>query len=437
VGVPGELAGLEALSRRFGKKPLSQVAEPAVVLAESGFLVGPHLESQMLQSGQKIATGSELALALAAPARQVPGYRAKRPDLAKTLRAFGTEGARVLYTGPIADKMVAAVNAAGGQMSLTDLAAYQPKERTPLVREIDGRTIVTMPAPSAGGLMLLEVLSIYGAKPSSTLFGMGFGSSAYDHMVAEAMRGALSDRFHFAGDPAFEPNVQSAYERALSPENIAARRNAIAMNKTHAPADFRTREGGTTHILVADSEGNVASLTTTVNSAFGSGIVVPGAGFVLNDEMDDFSGANEARVFAINGKGPNAPRGGARPVSSMTPTLVYEQGRPILAVGGSGGPRIATGVTQAVLARLIFGHDPTAAVSAPRLHIAPNGGISLESDTPEDVRRGLEAKGETWAIDPPGSAPSVHMIAIEKDALGRPKFLAGADPRKHGSAFAR
>jgi gamma-glutamyltranspeptidase/glutathione hydrolase len=196
------------------------------------------------------------------------------------------------------------------------------------------------------------------------------------------------------------------------------------------------REAGTSHVIVADREGNVVALTSTVNDAFGARVVASGTGIILNDELDDFSTPSDVKPFGVVGLGPNRPRARARPVSSMTPTIVLEDGVPILALGGSGGGRIATGVTQATLARLVFGLDPGACVSAPRVHVdGPSPELIVPSDVPEDVRAGLRARGESPKDDPyPFSA--VQMIAWERGAHGGARVLAAADPRKEGLAIA-
>lgn len=436
VGVPGELAGLELLSRRFGKKSLAEDAAPAVALAQNGFFLSLHAADTVSTFQVRVASQPLLASSFlpgGKPARFAT--RVMRPELASTLVRFGREGKKPFYEGDIARKIVDAVRAAGGTMTLADLGAYQVKERPTLSRTIDGRTIHTMPAPSAGGLMLLETLSMYGATKSSPLAASGFGSSAYLHGVAEAMRGATADRARFAGDPDLDPSVDKAYAAALEPAQIAARRARIDPNKTHAPIDFKTKEQGTSHLVVTDPAGNVVSLTSTVNGPFGASIVAGDTGMLLNNELDDFTAAAEAKTFGLNEGGPNRPRGNARPVSSMTPTIVLENGVPILAVGGSGGTRIATGVTQATLARLLFDLDPNACVSHPRVH-TQGAKLFFESEIAPDVREALKKRGETIEEEPwAGSA--IQMIAWSRSPNAPAKILAASDPRKAGFAAAR
>jgi gamma-glutamyltranspeptidase/glutathione hydrolase len=237
---------------------------------------------------------------------------------------------------------------------------------------------------------------MYGASSGSPLHAMGFGSSAYLHTLAEAMRGALADRVRFAGDPDADPGVTAAYTHALDPAQLSARRARIEPRRTHPTSEFRTREQGTTHVIVTDSEGNVVTLTTTINAPFGAQIVAGDTGVIMNDELDDFSSPQDIAGFGVIGLGPNRPRPGVRPVSSMTPTIAFEGGLPVLATGGSGGGRIATGVTQAVLGRFVFGLDPSACVSSPRIHVTGNTAeLVIDTDIVEDVRAGLRERGES------------------------------------------
>ena len=437
VGVPGEPAGLEWLSQHYGKRSLAEDAAPAVQVATNGFPLSQYQASVLQHVQHDVAASPELT------AEFVPGgsplaFRSlvKRADLARTIAAYGARGAKAFYEGAVGEKILRAVHSTGGTMEPRDLVGYRVKERVPLSRTIDGRTIVTFPAPSAGGLMLLEVLSMYGATPQSPLAAMGFESSAYLHTLAEAMRGAVADRARFLGDPEAESEVGASIDRALEPAQLAARRARIEPNHTHAATEFRTHEQGTSHLLVSDAEGNVVSLTTTINDPFGAHLVAGDTGVVLNNQLDDFSTAQDVKPWGVVGLGPNRPRPNARPVSSMSPVIVLENGLPVLALGGSGGSRIATGVTQAALARLVFGLDPSACVSAPRIHVGgPSAELLLPSEVPEDVRSGLRARGEV-VKDERYPFAAVNLIAWERRGNGA-RVLAAADPRKQGFAAAQ
>lgn len=437
VGVPGEPAGLEWLARSYGKRSLADDAAPAAEIAERGFLVSSYLGETVSLFADRIALSPELRATLLPGGLPVP-YRSlvARPELARTIRRFGAEGARLFYEGSVGAKMAAAAQAAGGTLDVSDLAAYRVKERAPLERLVDGRTIATMPPPSAGGLMLLETLLMYGATPQSPLRAMGFGSSAYLHALAETMRGALADRVRFAGDPDADPGVTAAYTRALDPAQLAARRARIEPYRTHPAPEFRTHEQGTTHVIVADAEGNVVSLTTTVNAPFGAQIVAGDTGVILNNELDDFSSPQDIAGFGVIGLGPNRPRPGVRPVSSMTPTIVFEGGMPLLAAGGSGGGRIATGVAQVILGRLVFGLDPSACVGSPRVHVTgASSELIVDADIVEDVRAGLRSRGEALKDERYPHA-SMQVVAWERSGA-RVRLFAATDPRKGGLAVAQ
>ncbi len=439
IGVPGEPAGLQWLSTHLAKRALSVNAAPAAAIAKRGFPLGQHLRDVAEYYTAEIARVPALASLFVGPSGLFPaGTRIVRPHLARTLERLGREGAKPFYSGDIARKIVTAARQIGSPIDGDDLASYTVTEREPLVRTIDGRTIATMPAPSAGGLMLLEAASIFGIGERSELKSSGFGSSEYLHKVSEAMRGALADRARIASDPNVDPETEGRYDQALSTAQIEARRALIDPTHTRAMPEFNLHEHGTTHLVVADEAGNVVSLTTTINTGFGVKCVAGDTGILLNDELDDFTVASDIAQYGI-GVGTNRPRPGARPVSSMMPTMVFENGRPILAVGGSGGRRIATGVTQAVLARLVFGLDPSASISSPRVHLGSQGELLIEQEIVEDVRAGLRAKGEREGTDQAlnkGSQNAVQMMAIEWDRDGAPTFKAASDPRKVGFAMA-
>ncbi len=437
VGVLGEPAGLEMLGQKFGKRSLAENAAPAVALAERGFFMGRNMANVTAFMKDRLGGSPEIMATFMPGGSPIAfGALVRRPELARTLKRFGAEGSKPFYTGDIAEKIVTSARGFGSQMEASDLAGYKVIERAPLVRTVDGRTIATMPAPSAGGLMLLETAMMYGANGTSPLKAMGFGSSAYLHTIAEAMRGAIGDRVRVASDPELESGTAAAFDAALEPRQLAARKKRIDPKRTHKSADFRTREQGTSHLITVDAEGNVVLVTTTVNAPYGARIVAGDTGVVLNDELDDFSRPKDTAGFGVIGLGPNRARGSARPVSSMAPTLVLESGQPILAIGGSGGERIATGVTQMTMCRLVFGLDPNACLSSSRVHVSSTTELTVEPDLTEDVRAGLKARGETVKESAIPIQPAVQMIAWDR-AAGSTRILAASDPRKGGFAAAQ
>jgi gamma-glutamyltranspeptidase len=247
-------------------------------------------------------------------------------------------------------------------------------------------------------------------------------------MVAEAMRGAVADRMRYLGDPDHE-KVDLA--RLTSAKRLAVRKKSIALDRTHALPRFGLEEHGTHHLVTADASGNVVSLTTTVNRVFGAKLMAPKSGVVLNDELDDFTAKADVASFGLQ-ESPNRARAGARPVSSMTPTLVVKDGRVVLALGGSGGTTIATNVTQLVLSRLVFDKEPQAAVTAPRFQIPTSGAfLLLEPGSDRKLVEDLEWRGEIV-----GTARFLSS-AVQMVTFDGARVLAASDPRKHGSASVR
>jgi gamma-glutamyltranspeptidase/glutathione hydrolase len=272
------------------------------------------------------------------------------------------------------------------------------------------------------------VAQTLGTFSKAELQRLALGTGAYQHTIAEAMRGALSDRMRFLGDPDFE---HVDVDALLDPRRIAARKRTISSERTHALPRFDENEHGTHHLLVVDGEGNVASITTTVNTAFGAKLSGVRSGIVLNDELDDFTKQKDVLPFGLE-QSPNRPRAGARPISSMTPTLVVKDGKVVFALGGSGGQLIASNVTQLLLARLAFGLSPEALVNLPRFQVPTSGpSLRLEAGASDALKTDLAWRGEVVA-EMPENTSAVQVIAIDDSGVS-----AAADPRKHGSALAK
>jgi gamma-glutamyltranspeptidase/glutathione hydrolase len=424
VGVPGEVAGLVELQRTFGKKSWAEVVQPAVRAAAQGFPVGAHLASVLGWASPQLAVDSNLAALFAPGGRPATaGNIVKNPTLSRTLAKVAAEGKRALYEGAIADDLVASAGAAGSGLVKEDFAAYHTAQREPLHVAWNGLDVYTMGAPSAGGLLLAETLGLFSREEVK---GFGLGTGAYQHVLAEAMRGALADRMKYVSDPDQDPVDLG---KLLARERLARRRATIAIDRTHWIPRFTADEHGTHHIVTADADGNVVSLTTTVNRAFGAVLSGKKTGIVLNDELEDFTPSSAGKALGI-AQVPNRARPGARPVSSMTPTIVVKDGTPILALGGSGGMAIAPNVTQALLARLVFGETPERSVGAPRFNVPTEGStIAVDPASAQDLRADLERRGEVVSTHK-FFDQAVQMIAFEDG-----KKIPAADPRKHGSAM--
>ena len=424
VGVPGEVSGLFELHRRFGKLSWAEVVRPAREAAERGFQVGRHLANMLAYGKDRLIVDPGIAQVFFPGGKPALfGTRVRNPKLGKTLELIAQQGPSAFYEGAVANDLVEATRAHGGALSLADLKAYRTLERAPLTVAWEGRTVHTMPLPSAGGMMLAQTLAMFG---SEELKRLGYESGAYQHLVAEALRAGVADRMRYLGDPAFE---QVDLQKLLAPARLAARRRSISLYRTHAIPRFGLEEHGTHHLTTLDRDGNMVALTTTVNRLFGAKFTGPQTGVVLNDELDDFTPQSEMAAFGMT-QSPNRPRPGARPLSSMTPTIVVERGRPILGIGGSGGPAIATNVTQLVLANLVFDRTPAQAVADRRFYIPTKKAfILLEKGAPQALREDLERRGEIVG-EMPFNGTAVQMIAVRGD-----RVLAAADPRKHGLAL--
>lgn len=427
TGVPGELAGLWELQHSFGKHKWADVVMPAALIAQHGFPVNPHLANMLVSPSAKVFGTDKGIASVFFPGGQAlaAGKQTKNPKLARTLTRIAQQGKAPFYEGDIGKDVIAAAHANGGALTAEDLKNYAPKARTPIHLTWEGYDIYTMPLPSAGGLMLAETLGLFSRAELSKL---GLNSGAYQHTLAEAMRGALSDRARFLGDPELE-KIDPA--TLLDPKRLAARKQKISVERTHAVPRFDENEHGTHHLLVVDAEGNVASITTTVNTVFGAKISANETGIVLNDQLDDFTKQKDVAAFGL-AQSPNRPRAGARPISSMTPTLVVKDGKVVLALGGSGGPLIATNVTQLLLARLTFGLSPAELVALPRFAVPMAGpSMLLEAGAPKPLLDDLAWRGEVVQVMKENPT-AVQIVALDEKGLS-----AAADPRKHGAALVK
>ncbi len=421
VGAPGEAQGLEELARRFGTKPLAFCATKAARLAEEGVPLSPHMARGLERFGALVEGVPALQRLL--PLRA--GDRMTNAPLARTLRALAAQGSKALTGGPIAERIVQSVRAAGGSLTLEDLAANPPVWREPLVVSIGDERLHTMPAPSGGGLMTAELLLALEKDPLLARLD----SAEAAHVLAELLRGAFADRFAHVGDPEL---TRPDFAPLLAAERLRARRASIDPERTRPTQAFVAEEHGTTHLVVVDGAGMIVSLTTTVNQPFGARLVTDD-GLLLNDELFDF--VPTKRLGALGQKAsPGAARPRARPPSSMTPTLVTRGGVPVVALGGSGGFRIATGVALATLATAWGGQTVREFVSKPRLHVWPDGSVALEPGAPRALEDELTRRGEKVTREQNLSGiQGVDFVPVPGGGL---RLLPAADPRKFGLAIA-
>jgi gamma-glutamyltranspeptidase/glutathione hydrolase len=423
VGVPGEVRGLGRMLRDFGTLPLAAVLAPAVRYAAEGFPVGRHLAEELRANAEKIRRWPELA-AIYLKANGEPyaeGETLVQRDLAATLRAIAAGGEQAFYTGAIARSIAETIAEQNGLLTAGDLRAYRVRVREPLVVNYRGMTVAAAPPPTGGGIVLeiLKVLEGYdlgaaGARSTSTL-----------HRIAQASSFAFRDRARYYGDPAF---TDVPVSRLLSVAHAAEIRREIAAGTRPIDAAMSER-GGTAHTSVLDERGNAVAVTSTINTAFGSMVVVSGTGIVLNNEMDDFSAApGVTNVYGLVGSRANSVRPGKRPLSSISPVLVLRGREPMLVIGGSGGPRIITATALTLLNVIDFGMPLEAAVAAPRIHDqALPDRLFYEPDLDPAVAAGLRALGHQL-VEARGLGAVQAVQAVDDRLVGF------SDPRKGGAA---
>ncbi len=369
IATPGEPGGLWALHGRFGALHWEDVVEPAQQLAEEGHAVTAPLANHLDNIADDLDESPELREVFSDDDGELlqEGDLLVRSDLAKTLSILAEQGVRPFYVGEIADAIAESAQKHGGILSTDDLASYAVKPRDPVVTEFKDYQIHSMPPPSSGGIALAQafnILSHLDAEPAH-------GDAAYLHFVVEALKHAFADRAHWLGDSDF---VEIPTEKLLSDDyarELASRIDPEGVLDTYeygtTPPDHE--EAGTAHVSIIDGDDHMLSCTTTINTRFGSMVLVPEYGLVLNNEMADFNvEVGEPNIFGLIGNEQNKVEANKRPLSSMSPTLIVEGERPLMALGASGGPMIITGVYFSILDILVHGIDALEAVTAPRIH---------------------------------------------------------------------
>jgi gamma-glutamyltranspeptidase/glutathione hydrolase len=367
AGVPGSPAGLFELHRRFGRLPWRRVVAPAAALAREGFIVTERLHEEIAEEQTRLASfAATAAVWLPGGAPPAVGTRVRLPRLAATLAAYAERGPAAITSGRRARAIETAVRELGGIVTANDLAAYRPEWRTPIRFSASGWEAASMPLPSAGGIILAESLGMldrlgWGAAPRA--------GADRAHLLAEVWRRAYADRL-LLGDPT---TATAGAEELLAPRWIATRaasidRTAASPSRTVEAWSAGRESGETTHLSVIDGDGNAVALTTTLNGTFGCGVLVAEAGFLLNNEMDDFATApGLPNLYGLIQGEANAVRPGKRMLSSMTPTIAWRGGE-VVALGSPGGSHIPTTTLQVLLNLAVDGDDLASAVERPRLH---------------------------------------------------------------------
>jgi gamma-glutamyltranspeptidase/glutathione hydrolase len=423
IGVPGTVAGLALALERYGSGRLSlaELLAPAIALARDGFTVEDDIADTLPQWQRRLLQwpASRKVFARDDGTLLRRGDRLIQSDLAATLQAIAAKGASGFYDGEVAERLIAAIRANGGILTRDDLKSYRAEIRTPVRGSYRGLDIVSMPLPSSGGTVLIETLNIL---EGFDLRGMGAGSVDGLHVLIEAMKRAYADRARYLGDPAF---VQAPVARLIDKDYAARQRGTIDMARA-TPWNDRAlappREGdNTTHFSVADRFGNAVSNTYTLNFSYGLGLVAEGTGVLLNNELDDFTAAPGAsNAYGLVGFDANLPGPGKRPLSSMSPTIVLKDGRPLLVTGSPGGSRIISTVLQVIVNALDFDMDIAAAVAAPRLHHQwlPDE-VRVEQGFPEATLEALRGRGHRIAV-PLGQTSANSILITPQGLLGAP-----------------
>ena len=433
IGVPGTVAGLELAWRKYGSSKFSfaDLIAPSIALARQGLTVDDDVADSLPLAAKALAahpSSARIFLRDNGSVKQAGDHMAL-DDLAQTLEAIAAHGAAGFYEGPTAQKIVAAVEAAGGRMTMADLANYRAVERQPVSGHYRGYDVVSMPPPSSGGAHIIEILNILEGFP---LGEQGLNSAASLHEMAEAEKLAYADRAAWLGDPDFIKIPLAGLTSKAYAEHL---RSLISPDRARPAADIRPGEplryesDQTTHFSIVDADGDAVANTYTLNLPYGSGLVAEGTGVLLNNELDDFAAKpGAANVYGLLGGDANAPGPMKRPLSSMSPTLVFKDGKLVMATGSPGGSRIITVVLQVIVNVIDHGLNVAEAQNAPRAHdqLFPDE-IEIERGISPDTIRLLEAMGHK--VVPTRAMGSANTIVRAADG----ELTGASDLRQRGT----
>ncbi len=425
-GVPGTVAGLFA-SMKYAKLPFAILIQPAIDLAEKGFVITALQASSFNSTKKEFVALNTGAVVFVKETEWKAGDLLLQKDLAKTLRRIRDNGQKGFYEGETARLIVAEMRKGAGIISLSDLKNYRAKERPVLDFNYKGYQVITMPLPSSGGIIVQQMMKMIEDK---NIAAMQFQTAASVQLMTEVERRAYADRAEFLGDPDFvKVPVKTLVSEAYLKERMKDYEPGKAGNSKATTAGIIKESEETTHLSVIDAYGNAVSVTTTLNDTYGSKTVVSGAGFLLNNEMDDFSvKPGVPNMYGALGNANNAIAPGKRMLSSMTPTLVLKNGSPYLVVGSPGGTTIPTSVFQTLVNVLEFNMSPEDAINKPKFHHQwlPDS-ISVERDFPETVTKQLEAMGYT--MKPRGVWSRTEIIQINNNRTQHRTIIAVGDKR--------
>lgn len=436
VGVPGSVAGLLDVLERHGTLDRAVVIQPAIDLAEQGFLLNRDLAGQF---GRRLQSFAKYPASLAIFSNNgLPfeaGDRFVQKDLAATLRRIKSDGRNGFYTGATADMIVAEMQAHQGLITHEDLRSYESRWREPIIGTYRGHDIVSMPPPSSGGVLLVQMLNMLEAYDMTA---SGFGGARTIHRMVEAQRRAYADRAEYLGDPDFFPVPISE----LTSKPYAKKRfadfdpNIAGISSDIGPGRIVVESPETTHVSIMDNAGNAVAYTTTLNLSYGAKMVAAGSGVLLNNEMDDFSAKeNVPNFYGLLGRKANAIAPGKRMLSSMTPTIVLRDGKPLLVTGSPGGSTIITTTLQVVVNVIDHGMNLADAVASARFHHQwqPDRVLHEQFAFSPDTRALLEKMGHTNLVAIPsfmggGIGDANSVMRVDTGIVGK------SDPRNAGGA---
>ena len=429
IGVPGTVYGMWEVHKKFGSLPWSKLLAPAIQLAEDGFLVSPFMADALNRRYEKLGKYKDFNRIFYSNYPVKMSQRLKQPNLANTLKIISVNGAKGFYEGEVAKKIDAFMKQNGGLITKKDLKNYRPIWRETLQGTFNEFEIISMGPPSSGGIHVIQMLNIL---ENYDLMKMGHNSPTYTALLTESMKYAYADRSKYLGDPQFyDVPVQSLISKEYA-KNIykKIKLNQITSSDTINPgSELKHESMDTTHFSVADKNGNIVSNTYTLNSGYGSGVIINGTGILMNNEMDDFVSAPGApNQFGLIGGEANKIEPFKRPLSSMTPTIVLKNGKPVFATGSPGGSRIITAVLQFLLNTLVFKMEISDATIAPRIHHQWKPDV-LMLETGFDMlhAKKIESFGQKIYLSGPGTA--LESIEI-KDGL----FYGFGDTRRPDSS---
>ena len=430
IGVPGTVAGMALALERYGTISLAEALAPAIELAAQGIAVTPDLAQSLENAKERLQKWPSSAAVFYKDggAPYEPGETLVQRDLAWSLEQIAEEGPEAFYGGPIAERIVAEVRRAGGHLSLDDFRAYEAVVREPVRGDYRGFEIVSMPPPSSGGVHIVQILNILEGYPIGFL---GAGGAETIHLMAEAMKLAYADRSEYLGDPDFVDVPVGTLTSKAYAEHLRGliNRNRARPAAEIKPGDLALYESPeTTHFAIVDAAGNAVANTYTINFSYGTGLVAEGTGILLNNELDDFSAKpGVPNAYGLTGGDANAVAPDKRPLSSMSPTIVLQDGRPFLVTGSPGGPRIITTTLQVIMNVIDHGMNIAEATFAPRVHHQwlPDE-LRIEEGLSPDTVRLLEQMGHAISVE--DAMGSTQSIMVTENGLS-----GSSDPRRPGA----